>query len=70
MKSLSIQPSGSLDALSALDVLRDGGGALVSYPLFEPGFVQALIGMGKCDAYARKDELLAFFDPPYVPGMR
>ena len=63
-KSLSIQPSGSLDALGALGVLRGGGGALVSYLLFEPGFVQALIGMGESDAYARKDELLAFFDPP------
>ena len=77
---LSIQPSGSLDALAqqhlkelpgstrnalgALGVLRGGGGALVSYLLFEPGFVQALIGMGESDAYARKDELLAFFDPP------
>jgi NTE family protein len=47
-----------------LGVLRGGGGALVSYLLFEPGFVQALIGMGESDAYARKDELLAFFDPP------
>jgi NTE family protein len=76
---LSIQPSGSLDALAqlhlkelpasirnalgALGVLRGGGGALVSYLLFEPGFVQALIGMGESDAYARKDELLAFFGP-------
>ena len=64
MKSLSIQPSGSLDALGALGVLRDGGGVLVSSLLFEPGFVQALIGMGESDAHARKDELLAFFDWP------
>jgi NTE family protein len=47
-----------------LGVLRGGGGALISYLLFEPGFVQALIGMGESDAYARKGELLAFFDLP------
>jgi NTE family protein len=74
---LAIQPSGSLDglaqqhleelpagtrhALGALGVLRGGGGALASYLLFEPGFVQALIGMGESDALARKDELLRFF---------
>ena len=51
MKSLSIQPSGSLDALGALGVLRGG-------------FVQALIGMGESDAHTRKDELLAFLDSP------
>ena len=64
MKSLSIQPSGSVDALGALGVLRGGGGALASYLLFEPGFVQALIGMGESDAHTRKDELLAFLDSP------
>ena len=77
---LAIQPSGSLDALAqqhlkelpastrhalgALGVLRGGGGALASYLLFEPGFVQALIGMGESDAFARKDELLPFFSSP------
>jgi NTE family protein len=30
--------------------------------LFEPGFVKALMALGERDAYARKDELLAFFD--------
>lgn len=34
-----------------------------SYLLFEPGFVKALMAMGGRDAYARKTELLAFFDP-------
>jgi len=29
-------------------------------PLFEPGFVQALVSLGEHDAYARKAELLAF----------
>ncbi len=77
---LAIQPSRSLDAiahshigelpaatrnaLSGLGVLRGGGGALVSYLLFEPGFVQALMAMGESDAYERKAELLAFFGTP------
>jgi len=75
---LSIQPTQSLDALAqahahelpgsvrralgGLGALKGGGGALASYLLFEPGFVQALIALGEQDAYARKEELLAFFD--------
>jgi NTE family protein len=75
---LAIQPSHSLDALAqsqtielpedtrhalgAFGVLRGGGGALASYLLFEPGFVQALIAMGENDAFARKTELMAFFN--------
>ncbi|MBU0588319.1 MAG: patatin-like phospholipase family protein [Gammaproteobacteria bacterium] len=73
---LAIQPSQSLDnlahnftkelprvvrsALGGLGLLR-GSGALASYLLFEPGFVQSLIALGESDAYARKDALLAFF---------
>jgi NTE family protein len=73
---LSLQPSQSLDAiaqahahelpasvqraLGGLGALK-GGGALASYLLFEPGFVQALVALGERDAYARKQELLAFF---------
>jgi NTE family protein len=74
---LSIQPTQSLDALAqahalelprpvrralgGLGALKGGGGALASYLLFEPGFVQALVALGEHDAYARKEELLAFF---------
>lgn len=74
---LALQPSQSLDAiahkhvrslprpvrhaLGGLGALRAGGGALASYLLFEPDFVQALATLGEQDAYARKDELLAFF---------
>lgn len=81
-----IQPSQSLDtlaqdhagelplatrrALSGLGMLHGGGGTLASYLLFEPGFVNALMAMGESDAYARKDELLAFFDPPTPAAMR
>lgn len=73
---LALQPSQSLDALAqahagelpqsvrnalgGLGALR-GGGALASYLLFEPGFVQALVTLGEQDAYARKAELLDFF---------
>jgi len=75
---LAIQPTQSLDALAqayahelplsvrralgGLGALKGGGGALASYLLFEPGFVEALISLGEQDAYARKEELLAFFD--------
>ena len=71
---LAIQPSQSLDAiaqahahelptpvrraLGGLGVLK-GGGALASYLLFEPGFVQALVALGEQDAFANKQELLA-----------
>jgi NTE family protein len=74
---LAIQPSRSLDALAqihvlelptstrnalgGLGVLKGGGGALASYLLFEPAFVQSLIAMGESDAFARKAELMAFF---------
>lgn len=73
---LAIQPTQSLDAVAqahrgllpasvrrALGGLGagKGGGALASYLLFEPGFVQALIALGEQDAYARKADLLAFF---------
>jgi NTE family protein len=73
---VSVQPTQSLDAiaqayahelpgsvrraLGGLGALKGGGGALASYLLFEPGFVQALIALGEQDAYARKEELLAF----------
>ena len=74
---VSVQPTRSLDAiahayahelpgslrkaLGGLGARNGGGGALASYLLFEPGFIQALIALGEQDAYARKEELLAFF---------
>jgi NTE family protein len=73
----SIQPSQSLDALaqkhrhelptatrnalSGLGALKGGAAAVASYLLFEPGFVQALMALGEHDAYANKEQLLAFF---------
>ncbi|MRD49261.1 patatin-like phospholipase family protein [Caenimonas koreensis] len=75
---VSVQPTQSLDAvaqayshelprsvrraLGGLNAMKGGGGALASYLLFEPGFVQALVKLGQQDAYARKAELLAFFE--------
>jgi NTE family protein len=74
---MAIQPTQSLDALAqahahelpgavrralgGLGALKGGGGVIASYLLFEPGFVQKLVALGERDAYARKDELLAFF---------
>jgi NTE family protein len=74
---LSVQPTQSLDALAqahahelprsvrralgGLGALKGGGGALASYLLFEPGFVQTLVALGEHDAYAQQEELLAFF---------
>ena len=64
MKSLSIQPSGSLDALGALGVLRDGGGVLVSYLLFEPGFVQALMTWARVTPMPEKTNCCHFLTRP------
>lgn len=58
-------PTGAYNALAGLGALgakgSPGGAALASYLLFEPGFVRALMALGEQDAYARKDELMAFF---------
>jgi hypothetical protein len=51
-----------VERVARLGALRNGGAALASYLLFEPAFVQALIALGEQDAYARKDEVLAFFN--------
>jgi NTE family protein len=60
-------PAATYNALAGLGALGEegspGGAALASYLLFEPGFVNALMAMGERDAYARKNELLAFFGP-------
>ncbi len=74
---LLMQPSQSLDALAqahlgalslpvrralgGLDALHTAG-SLASYLLFEPAFVHALMALGEQDAYARKAQLLSFFE--------
>jgi NTE family protein len=40
-----------------LPLIRSGG-ALASYLLFEPGFINALIALGESDALAKRSELL------------
>ena len=75
---MSLQPSASLDALAQAHVhelprpirrvlegmgaLHGAGAALSSYLLFEPGFIQALMALGRQDVQAHADELLAFFN--------
>jgi NTE family protein len=67
---LGALPLSTRRALAGLGVLRGGGGTLVSYLLFEPDFVQALVAMGESDAYAKKDQLLAFFGSPDATAVR
>jgi len=51
--------------MSLIGVVRRGGGAnLLSYLLSEKNFCRALIDMGYRDALARKEEILAFLNPP------
>ena len=59
-------PIAAYNALAGLGAVGSkgspSGAAIASYLLFEPGFVKALMALGERDAYARKSELLAFFD--------
>lgn len=73
---LSLQPSASLDALAqdhvhtlpapihrvleGLGALKGSGAALASYLLFEPGFILALMALGRADVLERADEIRSF----------
>jgi NTE family protein len=50
--------------LMLLDFGRGDEADLASYLLFDGGFARELIEMGRADAKARRDELLAFFGEP------
>ena len=50
--------------LMLLDFGRGDEADLASYLLFDGGFARELIEMGRADAKARRDELLAFFGDP------
>ena len=50
--------------LQLLDFGRGEEADLASYLLFDGGFARELIEMGRADAKARRDELLAFFGDP------
>lgn len=83
---LSLQPSASLDALAqehvhalptpilrvleGLGALQGSGAALASYLLFEPGFVQALMALGKADVQARADEIHTFLTADNFAAVR
>jgi NTE family protein len=55
--------------LDVLDVGSNGESDLASYLLFDGTFASRLIDLGRADAEARRDELLAFFDDePYESG--
>ncbi len=57
-------PQAVRSVLQSLAGNAGGGGAagagLASYLLFEPAFTEALMALGQRDAYARKEELMAF----------
>lgn len=83
---LTLQPSASLDAvaqehahtlpkpirrvLEGLGALKGSGAALASYLLFEPGFVAALMALGRADVQARADEIVAFLGPDGTAPVR
>ena len=83
---MTLQPSASLDALAqdhvhtlprpilrvleSLGALRGSGAALASYLLFEPGFVRALMALGRADVHARAEEILHFLDPRSTDPVR
>lgn len=83
---LTLQPSASLDALAqdhvhtlpqpilrvleSLGALRGSGAALASYLLFEPGFIHALMALGRADVQARAEEILNFLEPQTADPVR
>lgn len=49
--------------LGGIGATEARGSALASYLLFEQGFTRELIALGESDTYAKREEVLAFFEP-------
>lgn len=58
-------PRSMRSLLGALGVTADAhdarGGALASYLLFEPGYIRALMALGRSDTFAQRAEVVRFF---------
>jgi NTE family protein len=56
--------------LSGIGATEARGAALASYLLFESSYTGELIRLGRADALARRDDVLAFFGIPEKIGMQ
>ncbi len=54
--------------LAMLDVGIRSESDLASYLLFDGGYCQKLIEMGRADAHAQREQLMEFFGPPELDG--
>jgi len=71
-RHLGALPTSIRALLGAIGVSQDrpgsNGAALASYLLFEADYTRELMALGEADTLRRRDEVLAFFGLPPVPG--